>query len=76
MNAANPTRFLRRPEVLKLVGLGNTTVFRLMRAGQFPRSFLLTPRCAVWNEAEIVQWMTERNGKSVALAPCPAGRSQ
>ncbi len=63
---ATPARFLRRPEVLKLTGLGRTTVYRLVRAGQFPKSFLLTPRVAVWSEDEVLQWMTQRRGKDAA----------
>jgi prophage regulatory protein len=28
--------------------------------GEFPRRFALTPRCVVWDLAEVEAWLTER----------------
>jgi prophage regulatory protein len=71
VNAPQLARFLRRPEVLKLTGLGKTTVHRLMAAGQFPRSFLVTPRCAAWDERAVLDWMEQRRGRDAPPAPRP-----
>jgi prophage regulatory protein len=64
-------RFIRRHEVLSRTGLGKSTLYRLMRAGQFPRSFLLTPRLAVWNESQVALWMSRRCGHDAKPAPFP-----
>jgi prophage regulatory protein len=66
-----PKRFIRRPELLRKVGLSNTQIFYLERSGQMPRHILLTPRCAVWDEAEIEAWMASRMAKPANAAKTP-----
>ena len=61
-------RLIRRPEVLKKTGLGRTTLYLLEKAGQFPQHFMLTPRCAAWDEIEIEVWMAKRKLAPVALS--------
>ena len=58
-NRAQP-RFLRLPEVLNLVGVTRSTLYRWMDAGTFPKQIHLGPRTIVWNEREVVQWMEDR----------------
>lgn len=41
-------RMLRRPEVLRIVPLSDTTIYRLEQREEFPRRFHLTPRSVVW----------------------------
>ena len=53
-------RFLRRRTVLAKVGISNTMLFNLEKAGKFPQHILLTPRCAVWSEADVDEWMRQR----------------
>ncbi len=60
-------RFLRRPELLKKLGLSATTIYNLERAGQFPTHILLTPRTAVWDQDAVEAWMASR-----MAAPAPA----
>lgn len=62
-------RTLRRDQVLQKTGLGRTTQHNLEKAGDFPRHFLLTPRCAVWFEDEIDAWLEERRAKALAASP-------
>ena len=66
---STPNRFLRRRAVLAKVGISSTHLFNLEKAGRFPQHVMLTPRCAVWSEAEIDAWMQERlaSGKRPAL---------
>ena len=64
-------RTIRRPEVLRKTGLSKTTIHNLTRAGQFPKSFLLTPRCAVWVESEIDAWLESRRAVPASAAPAP-----
>lgn len=53
-----PDRLIRLPEVMARVGLGRTAIYQRMREGRFPRSRSLGPRCTVWVEAEISEWVT------------------
>ena len=56
----NSKRFLRRPAVLQKLGISRTHLYELERSGDFPAHFMLSPRCAVWKEAAVDQWMEER----------------
>ena len=67
----SPKRFIRRPELTKKVGLCASSIFAMERAGNFPKHILLTPRCAVWDEAQVETWMREREKASVAPAFVP-----
>jgi prophage regulatory protein len=62
-------RTIRREELRQIVPLAETTVYELERRGEFPRRFNLTPRCVVWDLAEVEAWIeqrkqTPRNGVS------------
>ena len=35
-------------------------VYEMEQRGEFPRRFALTPRCVVWDLAEVEAWLTER----------------
>ncbi|TXG83717.1 MAG: AlpA family phage regulatory protein [Sphingomonadales bacterium] len=52
-------RFLRLPEVIARVGLRRSAIYKRMSEGRFPRSRSLGPKCAVWVEAEINDWMRD-----------------
>ena len=54
-----PARFLPKKEVLRRVGCSYTTVWELMKRGEFPRSRQLGRR-AVWIEQEIEEFITSR----------------
>jgi prophage regulatory protein len=56
--------------MLAKTGLSRTTAYNLERAGDFPRHFMLTPRCAVWDEAEIETWL---EGRRHTALPSVAG---
>ena len=51
------TRLIRLPEVMQKVGLKRTAIYQRMREDRFPRSRSLGPRCTVWVEAEIDEWI-------------------
>jgi prophage regulatory protein len=55
--AMPPTRLLRLPEVIARVGLRRSAIYQRMSEGRFPRSRSLGPKCAVWVEAEIDEWI-------------------
>ncbi len=53
-------RFLRLSEVRTRVGYGRATIYRLMAAGQFPRSYSLGARAVAWLESDIDAWIEAR----------------
>lgn len=52
-----PSRLIRLKEVQHRVGLGRSTIYKRMSEGRFPKSRSLGPKCAVWVEAEIDEWV-------------------
>lgn len=52
-----PARLLRLPEVIARVGLKRSAIYQRMSEGRFPKSRSLGPKCAVWVEAEIDDWI-------------------
>lgn len=53
-------RTIRRHELRQIVPLAETTVYEMERRGEFPRRFNLTPRCVVWDLAEVEAWIEVR----------------
>lgn len=53
-------RTIRRHELRQIVPLSETTIYEMERRGEFPRRFNLTPRCVVWDLAEVEAWIEER----------------
>ncbi len=53
-------QLLTRGEVEKLCKLSKSTLFRLMRAGKFPRPICIGPRAVRWRAAELEAWLSGR----------------
>ena len=53
-------RLLTRPEVESRCGIARSTIYRLMRAGQFPEPVRVGPRAVRWPEHELDAWLAER----------------
>ena len=53
-------RTIRRQELRLIVPLAETTIYKMERRGAFPRRFNLTPRCVVWDLAEVEAWIEQR----------------
>lgn len=53
-------RTIRRQELRQIIPLSETTIYEMERRGEFPRRFNLTPRCVVWDLAEVEAWIEER----------------
>ena len=64
----NCKRLLRRQAVLSKLGISRTHLYVLERAGDFPAHFMLSPRCAVWDEAAVESWMEERAARVATVA--------
>ena len=55
-------RFLRRQPMLAMTGLPQSTAYLLMKRGQFPKSYKISPRLVAWKESELRAWMDSRPG--------------
>ncbi|VDD85437.1 unnamed protein product, partial [Enterobius vermicularis] len=71
-------RFLRLPEVMHLCGLSRSTIYELIRKGEFPPQVSLGGKNVAWLHSEVTAWMAGRiagrkRGLSVA-AKSAAGR--
>ena len=53
-------RTIRRQELRLIVPLAETTIYEMERRGEFPHRFNLTPRCVVWDLAEVEAWIEQR----------------
>lgn len=61
-------RFIKRQEVESITGLSCTEIYRRIGADNFPKQVMLGPKCVVWVEAEIYDWMSDRIAESRAVA--------
>ncbi len=53
-------RLLRVKEVAKLTGLSRATIYRLERAGTFPKRVQTSANAVAWHEREVVAWKSSR----------------
>ena len=67
MHIANETRpqvrrdrLVRLPECETLTGLKRSTLYLLMRRGQFVPCVRITTRCVAWPESQVLQWVQDR----------------
>ncbi|TDV04959.1 AlpA family transcriptional regulator [Paraburkholderia caballeronis] len=59
-------RAIRLKEVIQKVGLGESTIYRMIAEGRFPRPFEIVPKRNAWIESDIDDWLAERAGKREA----------
>ena len=64
-------RTIRRHELRQIVPLAETTIYEMERRGEFPRRFNLTPRCVVWDRAEVEAWLKLRRDRPIPRAAGP-----
>jgi prophage regulatory protein len=53
-------QILRRREVEKLVGLARSTIYSLVKRGQFPRPIRLTDYAVGWRATDVEDWIASR----------------
>ena len=51
-----PRRMLSEKQVLEIVPVGRTTLYRMEKTGRFPKSTYISPNRRVWFEDEIIAW--------------------
>jgi prophage regulatory protein len=78
----SPTVIIHRAEVLRRTGLKRSTMYNLIRRGEFPAQIRLTDGTVGWDSAEVENWIQQRkalrnrtNGKKATIPPeemtCP-----
>lgn len=55
-----PDALWRQPEVLAVVPLGASTMWRMIAAGEFPKPIRLTPRTVAWRASDVRAWIEAR----------------
>ena len=53
-------KLIRLPEVEGLSGCKKSTVYTLMKKGEFPQPVRLSARMVAWSESAVLQWVQQR----------------
>lgn len=53
-------RFLRMPMVVRMTGLGRSTIYKLISEKKFPGPVKLGSRAVAWRQADLDRWSEER----------------
>ena len=61
---------IRRHQLREIVPL-DSTIYEMEQRGDFPRRFALSPRCIVWDLAEVQAWLLARRAKPIHRAQHP-----
>jgi len=54
-----------------MVPMADSTIYEMEQRGEFPRRFALSPRCIVWDLAEVEAWLTARRAAPIRRAQHP-----
>jgi prophage regulatory protein len=57
-----PDRLVRLKEVMRIVGLGKTMIYRKIKEGSFPRPYKPSPFASRWSEREVLRWVARIKG--------------
>jgi prophage regulatory protein len=55
-----PSGFVRMAAVIRMTGLGRSTIYRLMAESKFPSPVRLAKRAVAWRRADLEQWSAAR----------------
>jgi prophage regulatory protein len=67
---------IRRQQLREMVPLADSTIYEMEQRGEFPRRFALSPRCVVWDLAEVEAWLASRRSAPIVRAPAPDVRQR
>jgi prophage regulatory protein len=57
---AQATVFLRMPTVMRVTGLGRSTIYRLIAEDKFPSPVRLAKRAVAWRRTDVETWSAAR----------------
>ena len=66
-------RFIRTRQVLEMIGVGRTTLWKMVQAGSFPRPVRITERSSGYLLEAVEQWMRLR-AQGLQWQPDAGGR--
>lgn len=64
---------LNEKQVLEIVPVGRTTLYRMVKAGRFPRPTYISPNRRVWFEDEIICWQNAVDERIRTVAGAKGG---
>ncbi|RQO58012.1 AlpA family transcriptional regulator [Paucibacter sp. KBW04] len=59
-SADGPSTLVRMPMVIKITGLGRSTIYRLMAENLFPCQVKIAKRAVAWRQADLELWSKMR----------------
>ena len=59
-------RLIRRKEVQEKTGLGASSIYAMMKSGDFPQCLNLSERRVAWIESDVDSWVADRIAKHKA----------
>lgn len=69
MSYTPPVSLLRLPDVLRIAGISKTTLYGLVKVGEFPAPVPLGGRAVAWASTEVEAWVANKlraAGKEIA----------
>lgn len=60
-------QLLRLPEVMRLTGLGRSTIWNQVAQGRFPKQVKLSERSSAWVASEVDQWIDAKIARRDAM---------
>ena len=61
MTASGPRKMMLEDQILDIVPVSRSTLWRMVRAGKFPVATYISPNRRVWFEDEIISWQSSVN---------------
>ena len=61
-------RLLTSKQLIAETGISRSTIYRLLRKGEFPKPIRIGPRGVRWLESDIKAWLAERKALSLNVA--------
>jgi predicted DNA-binding transcriptional regulator AlpA len=61
LDQSRPRRMLDEKQVLEIIPVSRTTLFRMEKAGRFPKSTYISPNRRCWYEDQIIGWQDTVN---------------
>jgi prophage regulatory protein len=62
--AQSVTQFYRLPTLQAKLGISRSHIWAMVKEGKFPKPIKLSPKCTVWNAADVERWVQERIAES------------
>lgn len=63
-SGATSPSLVRLPGVIRMTGLGRSTIYRMITKKQFPSPIRLSIRAVAWRQSDLADWIDERSPTS------------